>query len=508
MTAVHRRRTSSCENSSSKFFHELVLFASSAALSWLLLRTRLRILDPNLDGTVKTNPPPPEHILEDRISELPDEILSLILSFLTLKEAGRTSILSKRWKHVWKYVPDLDFNAFTTLCEMVTGEDYLDRIIRERPKFVNWVNKVLQSHQIPILNKFRIYCDLHDSFHSELNKWLVHAFDKRVQQLEINLSHHGPIYNLSTHGRHWDTIRIHESYVFNPTIFAQRSWNSLKELILKRVLVSGVTVEFLLHNCNNLESLGVHASGHLRSLKVCGPSIALQHLEINFCPLNTVIISDVNLISLKIGRHRALVLKNVPKLVHIGILSCSYVVKDFVCQFSCYFSKLVVLFLCLDPNQAREFDVKLPQLPALKQLSLKFLLLFKESMLGLTSFFRASPNLEKFVIKPGYSSAVRTNREPENVVYYPVQHLRVVEIIGYRGRSIELDLVKYFLESAVSLKKIIVDPCFKEVEHCGENWSCDLETLTVEAEVTNAARRWAKQQLVGLVPSHITLQIL
>ncbi|CAI9105142.1 OLC1v1004001C1 [Oldenlandia corymbosa var. corymbosa] len=287
------------------------------------------------------------HILEDRISELPDEILSLILSFLTLKEAGRTSILSKRWKHVWKYVPDLDFNAFTTLCEM-------------------------------------------------------------------------------------------------------RSWNSLKELIFKRVLVSGGAVEFLLHNCNNLESLGVHASGHLRSLKI--------------------------------GRHRALVLKNVPKLVHIGILSRSYVVKDFVCQFSCYFSKLVVLFLCLDPNQAREFDVKLPQLPALKQLSLKFLLLFKESMLGLTSFFRASPNLEKFVIKLGYSSEVRTNREPENVVYYPVQHLRVVEIIGYRGRSIELDLVKYFLESAVSLKKIIVDPRFKEVEHCGENWSCDLETLTVEAE--------------------------
>ncbi|CAI9092320.1 OLC1v1027520C1 [Oldenlandia corymbosa var. corymbosa] len=46
---------------------------------------------------------------EDRISELPDEILCCILSFLTIKEAGRTIALSKRWKITWTMFVSLIF---------------------------------------------------------------------------------------------------------------------------------------------------------------------------------------------------------------------------------------------------------------------------------------------------------------------------------------------------------------------------------------------------------------
>jgi hypothetical protein len=45
----------------------------------------------------------------DRISGLPDDILIQILSFLPTKQAFLTSILSKRWKHLWCFVPDIDF---------------------------------------------------------------------------------------------------------------------------------------------------------------------------------------------------------------------------------------------------------------------------------------------------------------------------------------------------------------------------------------------------------------
>ncbi|KAJ4789607.1 FBD-associated F-box protein [Rhynchospora pubera] len=46
----------------------------------------------------------------DRISGLPDPILTHILSFLPTKEAVHTCLLSKRWKNMWASVPVLNFD--------------------------------------------------------------------------------------------------------------------------------------------------------------------------------------------------------------------------------------------------------------------------------------------------------------------------------------------------------------------------------------------------------------
>ncbi|CAL1370780.1 unnamed protein product [Linum trigynum] len=47
----------------------------------------------------------------DRLSNLPDHILSSILSFLNANDAVRSSILSNRWRVLWKTVPVLDFDG-------------------------------------------------------------------------------------------------------------------------------------------------------------------------------------------------------------------------------------------------------------------------------------------------------------------------------------------------------------------------------------------------------------
>ncbi|KAJ9547233.1 hypothetical protein OSB04_019776 [Centaurea solstitialis] len=67
----------------------------------------------------------------DRISNLPNEIIHHILSFLDLKYAIQTSALSKRWKHIWTLLPHLNLNS---------------RYSRSSPKFVKFVNDAL-SHR-------------------------------------------------------------------------------------------------------------------------------------------------------------------------------------------------------------------------------------------------------------------------------------------------------------------------------------------------------------------------
>ncbi|CAD6340692.1 unnamed protein product [Miscanthus lutarioriparius] len=66
---------------------------------------------------VKQTPPPPSPTAgqdgagDDRISALDDDLCELILgsTHLNVRELVHTSVLSKRWRGLWKRLPVLDF---------------------------------------------------------------------------------------------------------------------------------------------------------------------------------------------------------------------------------------------------------------------------------------------------------------------------------------------------------------------------------------------------------------
>ncbi|KAI8527413.1 hypothetical protein RHMOL_Rhmol12G0073100 [Rhododendron molle] len=78
----------------------------------------------------------------DIISNLPRNVLEEILMRLTIQDAGRTSVLSRKWRYIW-----------TTLPELVFMEEFCkESLVRARSdRLMMTIYKVLLLHHGPIL---------------------------------------------------------------------------------------------------------------------------------------------------------------------------------------------------------------------------------------------------------------------------------------------------------------------------------------------------------------------
>jgi hypothetical protein len=271
---------------------------------------------------------------------VPDDVLVSILSRITMKEAGRTSVLSCRWRKLWTFVPILNFDAQDRIYYLVgqqeAGRGRLYHI--ERTKYMNWVNCVLKLHQAPAIDQFRVsfeYLDVNSR--DDLDNWFKFAIEKRVQRVELDF-----------HSLSVDPYPFPSLYLYQNLSFPR--CNSLRALILKYLNVSGEVLEYFICNCPFLERLCVQGSKTLVNLKVAGPLLQLKYLEISFCfKLENLEISAKNIVSfIYFGPRITMPFKYVPNLVEmsLGGKYCGYSIYKF-CDFSSYLLRLETLILDL-----------------------------------------------------------------------------------------------------------------------------------------------------------------
>ncbi|XP_073303402.1 F-box/LRR-repeat protein At3g58900-like isoform X2 [Primulina huaijiensis] len=116
-----------------------------------------------------------------KISHLPDCILHRILSYLPTKEVVATSILSKRWKHLWTEVTYFDFDDSMLYSSQTDFRHPLDVT-----RFMNFVERVLLVREKSDMKRFRLSCRVCFS-ESSVHEWISAALRHNVQELDLCL---------------------------------------------------------------------------------------------------------------------------------------------------------------------------------------------------------------------------------------------------------------------------------------------------------------------------------
>ncbi|XP_057466659.1 F-box/FBD/LRR-repeat protein At1g13570-like [Actinidia eriantha] len=393
--------------------------------------------------------------MEDRLSELPDEILGIILSSLKVKEAARTCVLSHRWKYMWTLFSGcLDFDYSDVVYELrdiQAGHGTLDVA---RRNFLLRVNRVVEWHQGPAIDEFSICFDLDiGSSKCDIDRWIKFAMEKRVQRFKLDFT---GAFRYSTKGL----------YSFPPHSLDVSGFNSLTSLSLNIVDVTGDVIESIISNCPSLEELCVCHIGCIENLNISGPSLKLRHLEIKHChPLQNLKISASKLVSFKyFGRVGCMPLKNAPALnvAHFGSFFCEHVVRNFG-LLSDYISQLETLCLDLWHRGSDYYNPikfrRLPTLTNLKQLELKLDVFSADTLFSCTSLIRSSPSLHRFALQLFWPRhQVERGQWALNPKKHPHRCLKVVEIIGFDGCSVDIELARYLLNNALSLERMTIDP--------------------------------------------------
>lgn len=110
---------------------------------------------------------------EDRISKLPESLISCILSFLPTKDAVRTSVLSKTWVYRWTTITKLDIN----------DNLFFSRKKRSRGK-QNFVNFVYRALLLTTASSFSLVL-VHNQDLTLFNIWISNILIKGVKNLRI-----------------------------------------------------------------------------------------------------------------------------------------------------------------------------------------------------------------------------------------------------------------------------------------------------------------------------------
>ncbi|XP_006292522.2 putative F-box protein At3g58860 [Capsella rubella] len=116
----------------------------------------------------------------DLFNKLPDEVVSRILSLLPTKEAASTSVLAKKWRYLFAFVPDLDFDDSDFL-HPEEGKREKDGVLQS---FMAFVDRVLALQGDSPINKFSLNVKTGVD-PARVDRWICNVLRRGVSHLYL-----------------------------------------------------------------------------------------------------------------------------------------------------------------------------------------------------------------------------------------------------------------------------------------------------------------------------------
>ncbi|KAI9108024.1 hypothetical protein K1719_020897 [Acacia pycnantha] len=206
-----------------------------------------------MDKSVSTNKMLRTEVeVRDKISDLPDSLLLHILSFLPAKEAVATSLLSKRWRPLWFYLPTLELHR----------QDFQKFIF-----FHQFVDKMLKLVDLKAVKKFVFECEYYksrDYFRPQkISEWINAVIINKIEHLDLHLYLKNNDYELPSNiftSKNIKVLKLNGGVIGGST-FSRVSLSLLQVLHLKSVKFSDFrNLGILLSGCVLLKDLVIRCS--------------------------------------------------------------------------------------------------------------------------------------------------------------------------------------------------------------------------------------------------------
>ncbi|KAM3311957.1 hypothetical protein ACQJBY_032135 [Aegilops geniculata] len=390
----------------------------------------------------------------DRISGLPEELLRNIVSRLPAKDGARTAALSCRWRRVWLSTPLVLVDA--DLLPAGCGSSL--RVERAHAQRVeSAITRILDAHPGPFRFVHLISCHMQET-PGLLARWLQLLAVKGVRELML-VNRPWPL-DMALPATFFGMATLTRLYLgtlaFPNTADLPRgvSFPHLRELGLLGMAIVNRDMDFVLARSPVLEILCIQANVLLKWLSLVSRSLRCVQI-IEGIDLNIVVKNAPNLerviiwtSSARDGLHRIVKIGHAPALSLLGYLEPARHLLEIG-------NTIIKAGTKASPSTT---------VPSVKILSLRVCFGVRNDAKMLPSFLRCFPNVERLHLESNETD--EPTGKLNNKFWHEAgdieciqSHLKLMVFYAFRGERGELSFLKFVLESARTLTKLVIVFC-------------------------------------------------